>query len=197
MKIEFPKGDWKALIFDCDGTLAHTMPLHYRAWCRAMEDFGGQFPEKLFYEFGGMPTAEIVRRLNEKYQLAMPVDGVVARKEAYYLELVHETEPIEAVVTVAREYHGRLPMAVASGGHRHLVEASLNALGIRELFDTIVAAEDYIHGKPAPDPFLEAARRLEVTPEHCLVFEDGLLGVEAAKAAGMGWVFVDSAPVLE
>lgn len=190
MPLELPAGDFRAFIFDCDGTLADNMPLHFKAWTRAMEDFGGSYPEELFYEWGGVPTADIVRRLNVKFGLSLDVDGVVHRKEHYYREMIPQVAPVPEVVALVREYHGERPLAVASGGHRDLVERTLHALGIHAMFDAVVAAEDYERGKPAPDPFLTAAARLQVAPEHCLVFEDTSSGVEAARAAGMAWVLV-------
>jgi len=170
--------------------LADNMPLHFKAWTRAMEDFGGSYPEELFYEWGGVPTADIVRRLNVKFGLSLDVDEVVHRKEHYYREMIPQVAPVPEVVALVREYHGERPLAVASGGHRDLVERTLDALGIHAMFDAVVAAEDYERGKPAPDPFLTAAARLQVAPEHCLVFEDTSSGVEAARAAGMAWVLV-------
>jgi beta-phosphoglucomutase-like phosphatase (HAD superfamily) len=190
MPLELPAGDFRAFIFDCDGTLADNMPLHFRAWSRAMEDFGGTYPEELFYEWGGVPTAEIVRRLNTRSGLAMDVEEVVRRKEHYYRGLIPRVQPKQEVVALARGYHGRLPLAVASGGHRDLVVRTLDALGIHAIFHTVIAAEDYARGKPHPDPFLTAAARLGVAPEHCLVFEDTATGAAAARAAGMAWVLV-------
>jgi HAD superfamily hydrolase (TIGR01509 family) len=190
MPLALPAGEFRAFIFDCDGTLADNMPLHFRAWSRAMEDFGGCYPEELFYEWGGVPTAEIVRRLNARFLLSLHVDAVVERKEHYYREMIPQVAPKADVVHVARQHHGRIPLAVASGGHRDLVERTLVALGIRECFAAVIAAEDYERGKPAPDPFLTAAARLGVAPEHCLVFEDTRSGAEAARAAGMTWVLV-------
>lgn len=166
------------------------MPTHYRAWCSALGSHAESFPEALFYELGGVPTAGIVQLLNERHQLSLPVDETVARKEAIFLELSHEIAAIEPVVALAREYHGRLPMAVASGGHRRIVLNTLRALGIAHLFQAIVTSEDYQRGKPAPDPFLEAALRLQVAPEECLVFEDTATGIAAAQAAGMQYVLV-------
>ena len=190
MPLQLPAGNFGAFIFDCDGTLADNMHLHYEAWSRAMGDFGGTYPEELFYEWGGVPTAEIVRRLNAKFSLSMNVDDVVLRKEHYYRELIpNVTENID-VIPVVREYHGKLPMAVASGGHRDLVVRTLDALGIREFFDAVIAAEDYDRGKPHPDPFLVAAEHLGVPPSSCLVFEDTETGADAARAAGMAWVLV-------
>jgi beta-phosphoglucomutase family hydrolase len=190
MPLQLPAGDFRAFIFDCDGTLADNMPLHYEAWSRAMQDFGGSYPEELFYEWGGVPTADIVRRLNAKFGLAMGVDEVVQRKEHYYRESIPRVEPMHEVLGIVRAYHGQKPMAVASGGHRDLVERTLQALGVSEMFDAVIAAEDYDRGKPHPDPFLTAAARLQVEPAHCLVFEDSATGAEAARAAGMACVLV-------
>lgn len=190
MPLELPPGDFGAFIFDCDGTLADNMPLHFRAWSRAMADFGGSYPEELFYEWGGVPTAEIVRRLNAKFGTAMEVEEVVLRKEHYYRELIPGVEPKHDVVAVAREHQGRLPLAVASGGHRDLVVRTLDALGIHGIFSAVIAAEDYRRGKPDPEPFLTAAERLGVEPSLCLVFEDTATGAEAARNAGMACVLV-------
>lgn len=195
MKLDLPDGSFAAYIFDCDGTIADTMPLHFRAWTRAMQDFGGQFPEDLFYEWGGKPTSVIVAELNRRFGTDLDVATTVRRKEDYYLQLIPEVLPIVPVLEIAKRMHGVIPMAVASGGHHELVDATLDALKIRDLFDAVVCAEDYERGKPAPDPFLEAARRLDVSPEHCLVFEDSPTGIAAAEAAGMAHVFVPSAPV--
>jgi HAD superfamily hydrolase (TIGR01509 family) len=192
MPVELPAGDFRAFIFDCDGTLADNMHLHYAAWSRAMRDFGGTYPEELFYEWGGVPTGDIVQRLNEKFGLGMDVDEVVHRKEHYYRESIPQVEPMHDVIAFARGNQGKLPMAVASGGHRDLVEGTLHALGIGHLFDVVVTAEDYARGKPSPDPFLKAAELLRVEPAHCLVFEDTATGAEAARAAGMQCVLVAS-----
>lgn len=192
MKLDIPARDFDGYIFDCDGTLADNMPLHYRAWSRAMADFGGKYPEELFYEWGGRPTAHIVAALNERFGLAMAVDAVVRRKEKYYFEMIPEVQPMAEVVDFARATLGKKPLSVASGGHRELVVATLEALGILEWFDAVVCAEDYERGKPHPDPFLLAAKLMGVTPGDCVVFEDSPTGIEAAKAAGMAWVFVSS-----
>ena len=190
MSLQLPAGDFRAFIFDCDGTLADNMHLHYEAWSRAMQDFGGTYPEELFYEWGGVPTGDIVRRLNEKFGLNLDVEKVVERKEHYYREAIPQVVPMSQVVSLVREHHGKTPMAVASGGHRDLVVRTLRALDIEGLFDAVVTSEDYARGKPAPDPFLKAAELLRVEPAHCLVFEDTATGAEAARAAGMACVIV-------
>jgi HAD superfamily hydrolase (TIGR01509 family) len=188
--LDLPDREFAGYIFDCDGTLADTMPLHYRAWSRAMTEEGADFPESLFYAWGGRPAAEIVAELNLRCGLSMPVGETVERKEGYFSDLLHEVAPIDPVIGIARAKHGRAPLAVASGGHRHIVHATLDILEIRGLFAACVCAEDYLRGKPAPDPFLEAARRMGVPPSECIVFEDSPTGIEAARAAGMSHVFV-------
>lgn len=188
--LELPPGDFVAYIFDCDGTLADTMPTHYKAWLSALGGHADKFPEAMFYELGGVPTAKIVELLNERHSLGLPVDEIVAHKEHLFLEMSHEVAAIEPVVAIARRFAGVKPMAVASGGHRRIVMNTLRALGIVDLFQAIITSEDYHRGKPAPDPFLEAALRLGVQPEKCLVFEDTTTGIAAANAAGMQSVLV-------
>jgi HAD superfamily hydrolase (TIGR01509 family) len=188
--IEIPEGDFAAYLFDCDGTLGDTMPLHYSAWCAALKKYSVTFPEAFFYELGGVPTERIVEILNERHGYHMPVKETAHYKEELYLKGINEIAPIEPVVNIARHVHGTLPLAVASGGHRAIVTRTLTCLGIVDLFDAIVCAEDYVNGKPSPDPFLTAAQRLRVPPEKCLVFEDTNTGIEAAQAAGMQWVLV-------
>ncbi len=190
LTLTLPPGDFDAYIFDCDGTLADTMPTHYKAWVTALGEHARDFPEALFYELGGVPTARIVEILNERHGHTLPVAETVEIKERLFLELSHEVAAIEPVVALARKYHGVKPLAVASGGHRRIVLTTLRALGIADLFQTIVCAEDYQRGKPSPDPFLEAALRLHVAPERCLVFEDTATGIAAATAAGMQSVLV-------
>jgi len=193
VEIAFPTRRFAGYIFDCDGTIADTMPSHYRAWARAMKDFGGEFPEDLFYSWGGKPTSVIVNQLNAKFGLSLDVEEVVQRKEGYYLQSVGEVGPVVAVLDFAKSIHGTAPMAIASGGHHELVDATLKALGITSLFDAVVCAEDYVHGKPAPDPFLKAAELLGVPAKDCVVFEDSPTGIAAAEAAGMAHVFVPTA----
>lgn len=175
----------RALVFDCDGTIADTMPAHYRAWVQALGEHGVEFPEALFYEMGGIPTPRIVEILNERHGHAMPVMETVHYKESLFEQLIDQIMPIEPVVEVIKEYHGELPMAVATGGFRHICHKTLDVLQLRDKFQAIVCAEDVQHGKPAPDIFLEAARQLGVEPSLCMAFEDANLGIQAATAAGM------------
>jgi beta-phosphoglucomutase family hydrolase len=188
--LELPPGDFAAYIFDCDGTLADTMPTHYQAWRIALGEHAAEFPEAMFYELGGVPTSRIVEIINERHGYSLPVNETVEHKEALFLEMSSSIAAIEPVVALARKYHGIKPLAVASGGHRRIVMNTLRALGIADLFQAVVTSEDYRRGKPSPDPFLEAALRLNVPPEQCLVFEDTATGIAAATAAGMKSVLV-------
>lgn len=196
-RLDLPDHPFKAYIFDCDGTIADTMPAHFKAWTRAMNELGGTFPEDLFYAWGGRPTTAIVQDLNRRFGTKLDLVETPRIKERYFLELIPEVLPIEPVVALVKQFHGTAPMAVASGGHREIVVKTLDALGLTPYFETIVAMEDVEHGKPAPDPFLEAARRLGVEPAECLVFEDSPTGVEAAKAAGMRYVLVPGPATVE
>jgi beta-phosphoglucomutase family hydrolase len=188
--ISIPDGHFSAYIFDCDGTLGDNMPLHYSAWRAALAEYHCDFPEALFYQLGGTPTEHIVEILNQRYNLNMPVKETAHRKEEFYLEGIEHIRPIEPVVAIVRRVHGHLPIAVASGGHRRIVERTLTCLGLIQYFEVIVCSEDYTNGKPHPDPFLLAARRLGIPPGECLVFEDTNAGIQAATAAGMQSVLV-------
>ena len=190
MKLKLPAGSFRAYLFDCDGTIADSIPLHYLSWTKALAEWGCTFDEKLFYSWGGRPTAEIASALNRMQGLKMPVETVAHRKEELYFELLPQLKAIPAVADLIEAQHGRIPFAVVSGGRRNVVVRSLNVLGLLDKFETIVGADDYKNGKPAPDAFLVAAQRLGVAPKDCLVFEDTLLGIQAANAAGMASVLV-------
>jgi HAD superfamily hydrolase (TIGR01509 family) len=177
--------DGDALIFDCDGTLADTMPAHYRAWLEVLRPHGVPFPETRFYALGGTPTIEISRILVTESGLSLDYRALAQQKEDAFVARVGEVTAIEKVVEVARAHRGRSAMAVASGGRRAVVELTLRHLGIAEWFGVVVAAEDTTRHKPEPDVFLEAARRLGVPPVRCTVYEDTDLGIEAARRAGM------------
>ena len=175
-----------ALIFDCDGTLADTMPAHYRAWRAVLAPHGIAFPEARFYQLGGMPTAKIVRLIADEAGVPVgDVDAMVHEKESAFLTFLDEVRPIEPVVRVAAAYRGKLPVAVASGGYRDTITRTLDRLAIRDWFDAMVTAEDTPRHKPEPDVFLEAAKRLNVDATKCVVFEDTDIGLEAARRAGM------------
>lgn len=180
-----PTEDIEALIFDCDGTLADTMPLHFIAWQKIMSKYGFVFDEDLFYSLGGQPTETIVDKLSKEQNIDVDVMKVTHEKESAFLDLIDEVQPVDSIVGVARQFHQKLPMGVGSGGQREVVKKILRTLSIDELFDCVVGSEDTEKHKPEPDVFLEVASRLKVDPAKCLVYEDADLGVEAARRAGM------------
>lgn len=194
MKLNIPSGDFAGYIFDLDGTLVDTMPLHYRAWNRAMQLAGlkQELSEDLFYSLGGMPTLRVAAVFAEHYGITLNVEKVFHQKEALFMELRAEMKLIDAVVAVARKAHGRMPQSVASGGPREIVRHTLELMKLAELFPVVVTPEDVTHGKPSPEMFLLAAKKMGVEPEQCLVFEDAEPGIQAAEAAGMKWVRVES-----
>jgi len=180
----------KALIFDCDGTLADTMPLHWVAWQTITSRHNVIFPEDRFYALGGVPSRHILQMLREEQRLSIDPIAVSREKEEEYLKLMAQVGPIHEVVEIAKDHAGKLPMAVASGGIRPIIEKVLRHLNIRELFAAVVTSEDVLHQKPAPDIFLEAARRLGVPPKSCRAYEDTDIGLTAIRAAGMDAVDV-------
>ena len=180
----------KGLIFDCDGTLADTMPLHWRAWQTVTGRYGINFPEDRFYALGGVPSREILQLLRQEQKLVLDPLIVAKEKEEEYLKLMAQVGPIHEVVLIARDHAGKLPMAVASGGTRQVIQKVLHHLGIFDLFQALVTSEDVQRQKPAPDIFLEAARRICVQPRFCRAYEDTDLGMQAIRAAGMDAVDV-------
>ncbi|HTH53296.1 MAG TPA: HAD family phosphatase [Edaphobacter sp.] len=190
MKLTLPEGDFKAYLFDCDGTIADSMPLHYVAWKTVLAEWSCEFSEELFYEWGGMPVAEIISTLNERNGLSMPLADLQRRKEELFYGNLPLMKPVPEVVEHIMARHGEIPFAVVSGSTHDSVCASLTALKLLDRFETLVCAGDYKRGKPHPEPFLLAAERLGVAPEHCLVFEDAQMGIDAATAAGMASVKV-------
>lgn len=180
----------KALIFDCDGTLADTMALHLDAWQKAFETNGRTFPRDFIDSLKGAPGPEIIRLYNEKFKDNLNLEKIANEKAEFTKESIKFTKPIQPVVDIAIKYKNLLPMSVASGGSKYNVHSSLTSIGILNLFDFVLTSNDQIPAKPNPDIFLECARRMNVAPEDCLVFEDGDFGLEAADKAGMSSVDV-------
>jgi HAD superfamily hydrolase (TIGR01509 family) len=190
MKLTLPPGSFKAYLFDCDGTIADSMPLHFIAWRKALSEWGCEFSENRFYAWGGMPVAEIITTLNQKHGLEMPIDRVAKRKEEIYFESLPQLKAVPEVLEHIEASYKRIPFAVVSGSTRDSVTASLRTLNILDRFDALVCAGDYQRSKPDPQPFQMAADKLGVPYESCLVFEDTDMGIQAATAAGMASVRV-------
>ena len=185
----------QALIFDCDGTLADTMPLHWRAWQLVARRYGLDFPQERFYALGGVPARDILKMLSAEQNHPLDPLAVSIEKEAAYIPFLPEVRAIEPVARIVRDNAGKLPMAVASGGIRDHVTKVLVHVGLRPFFQAVVTSEDVQRQKPAPDIFLEAARRLGVPPQFCRAYEDTDLGLQAIRSAGME--AVDVRPLIQ
>jgi HAD superfamily hydrolase (TIGR01509 family) len=175
----------KALIFDCDGTLIDSMPLHLEAWKEAFKFFDSPFDEELVFSSRGMKEKDIVELVNKKYKLNIQAEELIKYKHEYFRKNLKMLEPIVPVIEIVHKYKNKLPMAVVSGGVREIINAELNHLSIKDLFQIIMTADDPFKAKPSPDLFLHTAKMLNVEPNVCVVFEDGELGIEAAVNAGM------------
>ena len=195
--ITFDRDSFDGFIFDCDGTLADSMPIHYQAWSETLALKLGRpsdFTETIFYRFGGMPARQIVERLNHDYGYNLPAEKTAHEKEMRFLELLSGIGPIPEVVDVLKRLGPHAKVAVASGGLTGIVRDTLSHIGIQvgpnETVKFIVGSDQVKHGKPFPDLFLHAAELLDVQPARCLVFEDAEPGFLAAKAANMAWIDV-------
>ncbi|HVN47819.1 MAG TPA: HAD-IA family hydrolase [Bacteroidota bacterium] len=175
----------KGLIFDCDGTLVDSMPLHMKAWEYAITSAGSPWNYDFLFSKKGMQSKDILALYNSEFKLSLNVKEVVAKKQEYFRNHFKEMQEIRIVTDVVRRYAGKMPMAVASGGSRSNVTLQLEIAGIRKYFSVVLTADDDVKPKPSPDIFLEAARQIGVEPKLCQVFEDGDIGLDAAKAAGM------------
>jgi HAD superfamily hydrolase (TIGR01509 family) len=175
----------RGLIFDCDGTLVDSMPLHMEAWREAMHAVGEPFRQDFIDRLKGMPAEKIVERYNQTYDRRIDPRAFARDKNTRAHRKLANVRPIAAVVGIVKQFHGRLPMAVASGGTRRNVELALTAVGLAGSFDLILTGDDRVAPKPSPEIFLEAARRLGIDPTVCQVFEDGEMGLIAARQAGM------------
>jgi beta-phosphoglucomutase family hydrolase len=178
------------LIFDCDGTLADTMPLHWRAWQVIAVKYKLHFSQDRFYALGGVPSRDILKMLAKEQGVTLDHIKAAHEKENEYLQFLPQVGPIHAVVEIAKENFGRIPMAVASGGTQQIIVQVLEHLKIRHLFDAVVTSEMVANQKPAPDIFLEAARLIRVDPKFCRAYEDTDLGMQAIRSAGMDAVDV-------
>ena len=178
-----PKAE--ALIFDLDGTIADTMPVHFLAYKNILRDYGIEFTPEIFATLAGIPAVGTIQKLNEMFGTQMDPVKIGHYKENEYEKIMHKMKPVAPVVELVTKYHGKLPMAVGTGGYKRLAWKSLEILGLSDYFEILVSGEDVEHSKPHPETFLKCAALMGVKPEVCHVFEDGELGIEAATAAGM------------
>lgn len=191
--LQIPDQPFSAIIFDCDGTLVDSMPLHYKAWVAALDAHGATFPftEDYFYSKAGVREQDVVKLLNAEHGTDVDPEAVANYKAELFEKIIPQVSEIRPVAEYARSMYGKLPLSVASGSEEHIVRGCLKANDLLHLFNEIIITPRLVaKGKPAPDMFLLAAERMGVRPEECLVFEDGQSGIDAAKAAGMNWVYV-------
>jgi HAD superfamily hydrolase (TIGR01509 family) len=196
MQLDIPPGDFDGYVFDLDGTLIDTMPLHFIAWSEAMKRAGLPVPlsEDLFYSLGGVPTRRVAELFGEHYKMPLNADAVSHVKELLYLERIAQVERIEAVVAFARNAAKTKPVAIATGGQPEIAIPAIRAAGLNDIFKVVITPNDVPpgRGKPEPDMFVLAAQRIGVDPKKCLAFEDAEPGIQAALAAGMKVVRVAS-----
>jgi beta-phosphoglucomutase-like phosphatase (HAD superfamily) len=180
----------KGIIFDCDGTLVDSMPLHMQAWKHAFKKHNSEYDESFLHALKGMKETEIIAEYNSAYGTGLDPAAIVSDKHIFFNENISEIKPIEKIAGIAKKYFGQKPMAVVSGSTAAIVHKELKIIGISSLFDTIITASDPFKPKPDPECFLEAASRLQINPNDILVFEDGDTGLESARKAGMKTVDV-------
>ena len=175
----------KGLIFDLDGTLADTMPIHYIAWKNAAFKYGINYTPELFIQMAGIPVYPSVEKINQIFGTSIDPKEMGDAKETEFEKNMHLTPEIKVVTDLVREYHGKIPMAVGTGGSRRLSLKTLEIIGLKGYFDILVTSEDVTNFKPHPETFLKCAELMGVAPSDCEVFEDGILGIQAAQTAGM------------
>jgi len=190
--LEIPDRPFGGYIFDCDGTLVDSMPVHYVCWVQSLRINGAtfDFTEEEFYHFAGVREQDTVVILNERHGTMIDPDAVAETKAELFRKRIHEVLEVKPVADFARSLYQKAPMSVASGSEAPIVHACLQNTGLFPLFPHIITPADVKRGKPAPDMFLLAAECMGVDPSDCLVFEDGRSGMEAAASAGMAAVFI-------
>lgn len=176
---------FKAIIFDCDGTIADTADVHHRAFDSAFREHGLEMPDSWYRPRTGLSRGKLFSAFQQEHGVSFDEARMAARSEEIYQDNLEHVRENGFVADIARDQAGKVPMAVASAGQKAVVEATLRVIGLRGLFSHVVTVEEVAHGKPAPDLFLLAARKLGMAPADCLVFEDSNEGLEAAHRAGM------------
>ncbi len=177
--------DARGLIFDLDGTLVDSMPLHYEAWKEVCALKGLDFSEEEFYSLAGVPSDRIFNILNEKYGTDFEPKSMSLLKEDTYLKKIDQIKPVASVLEIVVQYFGKLPMAVGTGSPKAHSMKTLKTLGFDKYFKIMVAGDEVAKGKPDPETFLRCAEAIGVEPHLCQVFEDGEPGLQAARTAGM------------
>lgn len=175
----------KALIFDLDGTLSNSLPVHVETWKIVGKKYNFDFDPNIIHEMTGRPTIEFAKRIVEQYNVNEQPEVLVRLKQQSFWDLAHLLEPIDEVISIVKNYYGKLPMSVGTGASGKSAAVQLIELGLQDYFDHVISANDVEKHKPHPETFLKCAGLMNTEPQHCQVFEDGDLGISAAKEAGM------------
>lgn len=180
-----PIPPYKALIFDCDGTLADTLPVHFQTWSTSLQAVGVNISKDWYYKYCGTSAEEMLRIIKDSSGYQFDSELVIANRQKHYQSLINTVKEVQAVADIVRSHYGKMPMAIASGGERVVLEATLNNISLYEFFDVVVSIDNVERGKPEPDLFLLASQKLGVAPQDCIVYEDSDEGLEAARRAGI------------
>ncbi len=188
-----PRRAYAGYIFDCDGTLADTMPMHHAAWNHSLKVAGAtfEFPYALMCQWGGKSMRHTLEDLNRMHACSLDLQTVRKAQAEFFSQGTFQIKPVEPIVAIARSLHGKFPIAVASGGQKAHVFETLKTIGVDSIFNVVVTQEDVVNNKPAPDIFLLAAKKMGVEPSECLVYEDSPTGISAAMSAGMDYIKVE------
>ena len=184
----------RGLIFDFDGTLGDTLPIHFRSWQKTAQQYRFEISEDFFDQVIGISSENIIKKINLLQGIELDIAAVISAKNNAYLSFVQQIKLFQPVFRIVQQYHGKLPIALGTSEYRDIASVNIKATGLDRFFDIIVTADDVPHPKPEPDIFLKCAELMQVPPEFCQVFEDGAPGFTAARRAGM--ILTDVRPYL-
>lgn len=188
------------LIFDLDGTIADTMPIHIEAWIEMGNKYGAQLTAEMINTYAGSPTSKVIQILNDEYGWQMEVEEGASLKSELFstkLDKIDRIFPLEPIWEIAERYKGIKPLCIGTGSGRANAHKTIRLMGADGFFDYVVTATDVQNHKPHPETFMLSAQKFNVAPERCLVFEDGQLGIVAAIDGGMNALLYPSFELIQ